>query len=480
MRVQIEQLDLLGPWPRLSLREGYRDLRVQVWLGSIPVGLVAMRPRNGTVPPGRLRRLVAKRLHDNLLRILVEESLRAGPGAIRAFPQLGASFSADWPRHTQAKFVEQVVLGDEGLARPLRDVVASGQSAPWSHAPPVTVVVCTRNRPDNLRVCLDSLLRLTYRDYEVLIIDNGADPAASRSLCQQRGVRFAHVPQPGLSLARNAAMRLARHGWVAFTDDDCQPDPQWLRWLVEPTADTRCGSVTGLVLPARLHNQAEVTFEEYGGLTRGFRAAVFGDWFFRDSRFHPPHTWRIGAGANMLVKRDLALSLGGYDEDLGAGRPAGCSEDTDLWYAMLRAGWTVHYAPRAVVHHWHRATPEALVRQLRAYAAGHAAAHWRCLWRWGDWRALVHLMHDLPYSLWWRWRQTVRGRSSFPLALLRREIAGTLAGPFAYTAAKIRRLVRWVRGRRDGESLPVVEDFSETAHADSRTPKPAPEPSRAA
>src|SRR5205823_7124020 len=103
----------------------------------------------------------------------------------------------------------------------------------------------------------------------------------------------------------------ARHRWIAFTDDDCLPEPNWLRELVRPLQDVNCRCVCGLVLPIELENIAQITFELYGGLGRGYAARIFDPGFLTASRTSPAQTWRIGAGANMQVHRDYARAIGG-------------------------------------------------------------------------------------------------------------------------------------------------------------------------
>jgi ubiquinone/menaquinone biosynthesis C-methylase UbiE len=90
------------------------------------------------------------------------------------------------------------------------------------------------------------------------------------------------------------------------------------------------------------------------------------------SRFAVP-VWRIGAGADMAVRRRVLDLVGPFDERLGAGA-AGCSEDSELWYRVLAAGFTCRYEPSAEVAHQHRADLAAVRRQARAYMAGHVTA----------------------------------------------------------------------------------------------------------
>lgn len=265
-------------------------------------------------------------------------------------------------------------------------IAARGASGPGDLAfgpPPgdaseVSVVVCTRDRGEDLARCLDSLLACDPAPGEIVVVDNDPSGPSTRRVVEDRpSVRYVAEPRPGLSAARNAGVAAATGGIIAFTDDDVTVAPGWLGPLLEGFADPQVGAVTGVVLPARLDSVASATFElTYGGLAGSLLPARYDASFLR-----PPLTpasdaapvWRIGAGANMALRRAAIDAAGPFDERLGAGA-AGCSEDSEMMYRLLAAGWTCIYDPAAVVFHRHRDTIPALRAQLRAYMRGHIAA----------------------------------------------------------------------------------------------------------
>src|SRR5207247_3774592 len=103
---------------------------------------------------------------------------------------------------------------------------------PLPRVPKVSVVVATCNGSRTLQNCLESLGRLNYADYEVILVDDGSTdrtPDIARSFPQVRYLRQTHQ---GLSAARNAGIGAATGEIVAFTDDDCRADEDWLYYLV--------------------------------------------------------------------------------------------------------------------------------------------------------------------------------------------------------------------------------------------------------
>jgi SAM-dependent methyltransferase/GT2 family glycosyltransferase len=186
--------------------------------------------------------------------------------------------------------------------------------------------------------------------------------------------RYVPEPRPGLSAARNAAVRAATRDLVAFVDDDVVVHPQWLAPLRRAFGEADVMAVTGLVLPAELDTEAQVAFETLrGGLGLGCERARYGRDFLRATVGYGMPVWKIGAGANMAIRRAAFALVGDFDERLGAGA-AGCSEDSEFWYRLIAEGWTCRYEPDSVVFHHHRRGTEALAKLVHDYTRGHVAA----------------------------------------------------------------------------------------------------------
>ena len=191
--------------------------------------------------------------------------------------------------------------------------------------------------------------------------------------------------------------------------------------------------VTGNVLPLELETPAQYLFEVYGGLGRGFeRIEAENDWFESNLRRAVP-TWKLGSTANAAFRATIFYhpEIGLLDETLGAGTPTGCSEDTYLFYRVLKAGYTILYEPSVYVWHKHRSDMGALRRQIYNYSKGHVAYHLITWIRDHDLRGLLRLFMELPKAHLWRMKERLLGRSSYPLSLMFCEVMGHLAGPVA-------------------------------------------------
>ena len=112
----------------------------------------------------------------------------------------------------------------------------------------VSVAICTKNRPANLRECLSAVARLDPMPDEILVVDNTQGNEETASLSREFGARYVVEPVPGLSRARNRGLAECDTEIVAFLDDDAIPAPDWLGILVGPFADSQTAASTGRVI----------------------------------------------------------------------------------------------------------------------------------------------------------------------------------------------------------------------------------------
>ena len=254
--------------------------------------------------------------------------------------------------------------------------------------PSVTVAVCTRNRPELLKRCLDSLYHLSFPAHfhpntmEVLVVDNA--PPDNKTLRTTEllsgrlpSLRYVKEEKPGLDFARNRAILEASGEILVYLDDDATADTEWLSGLLEAWAENPdAGCFTGLVLPYKLETRAQVLFEQRGGFRRGFRKIRYG-LTLREDPLYPCGPGIFGTGSNMAFQKSALTALGGFDEALDTGAPLPGGGDLDIFYRIIRAGYPLVYEPRFMVFHEHRREFNALQRQLYAWGLGLMTFLWK-------------------------------------------------------------------------------------------------------
>ena len=408
----VHDIDIAGPLPAIAAISSDGRRVQQAWmlvrLFTEPIGtLLVDVPEQGLTPAG-LAGVIEAGLGDELAPRLAELALTAVP-------------------------IDGITPAAEPafLAR-RREVLAT--------APPITVVVCTRERPGALARCLDSLLTQAYPDFKILVVDNAPVSSATaevvRAAARRGPVAYLAEPKAGLSFARNAAVKAAPGEILAWIDDDEYADVNWLAEVARAFADhPDADVVSGVIVPAELETRAQIWFEQFGGHSkgRGFRADKFSPASAHiQSPLYPLPPF--GTGANMTFKPGVLEKIGGWDTALGAGTPAMGSEDTLAFTQVLIGGGTIVYQPAAVTHHYHRRDLAGLEKQMVGYGAGLTAAYTSLLLsRPGLLWSLIKLapgaLRDLTGSDSLRVSTL---RDDFPRELLKANRRGMLAGPGAY------------------------------------------------
>jgi len=305
-------------------------------------------------------------------------------------------------------------------------------------SPPMSIVVCTRDRSASLARCLAALARQDHPAYEVVVVDNAPRDDATARVVAATPFRYVREDRPGLDRARNRGIAAARHGLIAFTDDDTEAEPGWLSALAAAFADPRVAGVTGRVLPAALETPAQRLFEAYGnGMDKGGTPRLFDPAALTAAGLLRAQA--VGVGANMAFRRSVLQALpetAAFDPALDAGTPAAGAGDLDLFHRLLCAGFVLRYEPAASVRHHHRRTEGELRRQLRDNGRSYGVYLLK-IWR----RRTVPRPAVARFAAGWaawlagRLALGLLGRHRLPVRLLWAELAGALQAPWAFILA---------------------------------------------
>ncbi len=217
-------------------------------------------------------------------------------------------------------------------------------------SPTISVVVCTRDRPQQLGQCLAALARLEYPAYDVVVVDNAPRNERAQNVALRWGVRYLTEPVGGLSRARNRGARACETEIVAYIDDDAVAEPNWLSALAREFEDPLVAVATGAIRPIRPRGDAAHKPEVVaaGETTRRQRRVVD---LATPGWFEIANFGEIGDGSNMAFRRSAFEVWPGFDENLGRGTVLSGGEEHYAFFTLIERGYRVVYNPLAVVRH---------------------------------------------------------------------------------------------------------------------------------
>jgi glycosyltransferase involved in cell wall biosynthesis len=221
----------------------------------------------------------------------------------------------------------------EGISPALGRLISTASRSRAAAPPLVTVVIPSYERHTMLETLMQCLADQSFRDFEVVVVDQSSHVWARRQEDFGFPLNYWHTSVRGAVRARNTGAFFARGEIIAFTDDDCRPAPDWLSASVSHFLSESIVGIEGLIESDHLGDPAfrqvtNVGFEGIGFMT-----------------------------ANLLVRTEQFLALGGFD--LAFDRPH-FREDTDFAWRLLETGSVPYHSDVKV---FHPAQPRSIERE---------------------------------------------------------------------------------------------------------------------
>lgn len=222
-----------------------------------------------------------------------------------------------------------------------------------------SVVIPVYNAVKTLPDCLAAVTGQTYSPLEIIFVDNNSTDGSAeliRKYSDSR-IRCLSEPKQGPASARNAGIRAAKGGVIAFTDADCVPDQNWLEQMAQTFKANSCAAVAGSLGGFRPRNAVEKFLSCFTMKTA--------------PTFEMHSKWTLSSGgfptANLAVRRESLEKIGGFDEQIPF-----YSEDYDLCARLYESGEKIAYNPQVRVQHQHRGSLAGLWKQSFGFGKGHA------------------------------------------------------------------------------------------------------------
>ncbi len=215
------------------------------------------------------------------------------------------------------------------------------------NSPLISVIIVTWNSKQHLTTCLDKLLAQTFRDFEVIVVDNGSEDGAVDGLQKRYPSLDLRIEQlnsnSGFSVANNIGAHLAQGQWLALLNPDAFPVTDWLEQLLQATRQYQEFSFFAsrqiqADQPDMLDGEGDMYHVSGLAWRRKYEMPVYSHEDAEEV-FSP-------CAAAALYNRFEFLEVGGFDEDFFA-----YHEDVDLGFRLRLIGKRCLYIPKAVVYH---------------------------------------------------------------------------------------------------------------------------------
>ena len=215
-----------------------------------------------------------------------------------------------------------------------------------------SIVVPTYNRKERLRQCINALLKQNFDDYELVIVDDGSTDGTEEMVkdLQKKNIIYLKQENKGPSAARNFGVEKSNGKFIAFTDDDCIVEKNWLKELLKGFDNKNVGIVGGNY----------VFHDEKGFISLWQKCNM--EKSIEGGRFKKPQFFESN---NMAILKELFVSVAGFNPIFG---PNDGSEDLNLNYQIIKKGFGLTFRENARVLHLHKKTLKGVLKQY--YIAG--------------------------------------------------------------------------------------------------------------
>lgn len=230
----------------------------------------------------------------------------------------------------------------------------------------ISLVICTRDRPEALRACLGSISDSLLLPGEVWVIDQSGDELTHQVVDEftpnsPLNLRYYRHNGIGHTSARNIGAKISQGRIIAYTDDDCIVDESWTSDIIKEFEKSSVNCVCGRTIAANHKERPKLAL--ISTLNPHTRRVV-------RKRCNP---LLVGRGNNIAFRRSDLLAIGGFNEKIGVGTPVYAGDDADIIYRLVQAGGTIIVTPDAVVRHTQPNRWQMVTQKKRGYAISFAA-----------------------------------------------------------------------------------------------------------
>jgi hypothetical protein len=216
----------------------------------------------------------------------------------------------------------------------------------------VSVIIPNFNGEGYLATCLSSLLKSSYKDFEVILVDDGSVDGSleiiQKFLKKDKRLKLVRNKKNlGAAASRNKAIKVAKGEILVFLDNDTEVDRDWLGELVKPLfGDKSIGAAQSLILDFEKRNLIQMA----GGLLMpqtGWLLPFYQWEKYQKVKNKLREREIVAISASLAVRKEVFEKIGGFDE-----KEAVYTEDLDFCWRVWVAGYKIVLAPKSIVYHF--------------------------------------------------------------------------------------------------------------------------------
>jgi cellulose synthase/poly-beta-1,6-N-acetylglucosamine synthase-like glycosyltransferase len=245
-----------------------------------------------------------------------------------------------------------------------------------SSHPFVSVIVCTVGLRSLLEECLSALTAQRCSSYEIIVVLNGEPNETFVTKIGAYPIRLFNERRLGVCIARNRGTAAAYGELLCFVDDDVVADPDWIHEMIRGFEDPKVACVTGRVRleGALLSRQTlERSYESERALSEWILDTDEPNWY--RTVLGPD----VGFGCNMAFRKKFLQTQTLFPEAMGAGGIIGATDETFMFFQVLKHGLCIHHSPNAVVTHVYENDPLKQKNRMKEVFSAIVALHLKLL-----------------------------------------------------------------------------------------------------
>lgn len=215
-----------------------------------------------------------------------------------------------------------------------------------------SLLLATLNRPEILKTCIDALLKQTYCNYEIIIVDQSDKEFCDNSIAAiDSRIKYIHIDKKGLSHARNIGLQYVTGDYVCLVDDDGLYEQKYLETSNKLIKKMNPTVLIGLLIdPAQNKPASDLN----------------------DCRIGWKNVFNGLCSACMIIKAGFLKTVK-FDENFGVGSKYGSGEETDILLTALKQNKIIFFSRQIKMYHQNPIVEDIPIQKIKNYAFGYGA-----------------------------------------------------------------------------------------------------------